>query len=400
MQIKTKATSVFGWLCDTQKRINILVGGAGSSKSYSIGQHILLNIACQEKHKRILIIRKTLPSLRRSAFTLIIDLLSEYQISYHLNKTELEIKIGSNEIIFMGLDDPEKIKSAEFNYIWAEEATELSLDDYRQLDLRLRRKTDTVNQIFLSLNPINQLHWIKTELIDKESSDYLDVHHSTFKDNPFLDAHYIRQLEALAHSAPYYYQVYAKGEWGVLENLIYPHFVSYDVIPEGVSEITYGIDWGYEKPAALVEINWIGDKFIWRELIYQSHMIIPEFIDKAKEVVPQEFKSREFFAGTDQPGAIEEFYQAGFNVKNAVTDVADGLLFCRANLLGVTKDSINLIKEIQVYQRKKDKEGNVLEEPVKAFDHGMDAGRYGSYSARRLGEVGGTVIEDQDWYKS
>jgi hypothetical protein len=30
----------------------------------------------------------------------------------------------------------------------------------------------------------------------------------------------------------------------------------------------------------------------------------------------------------------------------------------------------------------------------------MDAGRYGSYSARRLGEVGGTVIEDQDWYKS
>ena len=122
MQIKTKATSVFGWLCDTQKRINILVGGAGSSKSYSIGQHILLNIACQEKHKRILIIRKTLPSLRRSAFTLILDLLSEYQISYHLNKTELEIKIGSNEIIFMGLDDPEKIKSAEFNYIWAEEA--------------------------------------------------------------------------------------------------------------------------------------------------------------------------------------------------------------------------------------------------------------------------------------
>ena len=70
-------------------------------------------------------------------------------LDYHLNKTELSFENGvGSEITMKGLDDPEKIKSAEFNHIFCEEATELSLNDYRQLDLRLRRKSDTVNRMF------------------------------------------------------------------------------------------------------------------------------------------------------------------------------------------------------------------------------------------------------------
>ena len=38
-----------------------------------------------------------------------------------------------------GLDDPEKIKSiAGIDWIWIEEATELTYEDFGQLDLRLR----------------------------------------------------------------------------------------------------------------------------------------------------------------------------------------------------------------------------------------------------------------------
>ena len=132
---KIEATTIFRWLANTRERVNLLVGGAGSSKSYSIAQFLIKKLY-EEENIRILVTRKTTPSLRISAYKLILDLLKEYGWHYELNKSELTIKQGNNEILFKGLDDPEKIKSAEFNYIWAEEATDLTLDDYRQLNLR------------------------------------------------------------------------------------------------------------------------------------------------------------------------------------------------------------------------------------------------------------------------
>ena len=49
----------------------------------------------------------------------------------------------------------------------------------------------------------------------------------------------------------------------------------------------------------------------------------------------------------------------------------------RREPLHITEDSVNLAKEAQNYQHKKDKNGIVLEEVVKYFDHAIDAARYG-----------------------
>jgi len=400
---KIKVTDVFGWLCRTTERINLLVGGAGSSKSYSVAQNLLRKFF-EEKDIRILVVRKTTPSLRITAYHLILDLLKEYGwLSYcSLNKTEMTLICGSNEMLFKGLDDPEKIKSAEFNYIWVEEATEITLEDYRQLNLRLRRK-GKLNQIFLTCNPISALHWIKVELADKQK---IAINHSTYKDNPFLDEVYKQQLEDLINQDVNFYKIYTLGEWGVLKNIIYEGWKSYGNISEygkQPQEISYGIDWGYESPAALVKVYWFdGDKVIWEEVIYQKKLTTPEFIelakerlvedieeDKKEEVLRQEIH-REFYAGTDEPASIQQFYDAGFNIQKARTDVRDGINFCKSHLIGII--GTNLIKEVQGYKRKEDKNGNVLEEPVKFMDHGMDGGRYGTYS--RVGSLGYSEVLD------
>ena len=400
---KIKVTDVFDWLTKTTERINLLVGGAGSSKSYSVAQNLLRKFF-EEKDIRILVVRKTTPSLRITAYHLILDLLKEYGwLSYcSLNKTEMTLTYGSNEMLFKGLDDPEKIKSAEFNYIWVEEATEITLEDYRQLNLRLRRK-GKLNQIFLTCNPISALHWIKTELADKQK---IAINHSTYKDNPFLDEVYKQQLEDLINQDVNFYKIYTLGEWGVLKNIIYEGWKSYGNISEygkQPQEISYGIDWGYESPAALVKVYWFdGDKVIWEEIIYQKKLTTPEFIelakerlvedieeDKKEEVLRQEIH-REFYAGTDEPASIQQFYDAGFNIQKARTDVRDGINFCKSHLIGII--GTNLIKEVQGYKRKEDKNGNVLEEPVKFMDHGMDAGRYGTYS--RVGSLGYSEVLD------
>jgi len=353
------------------KEVLVSYGGAGSGKSYSTAQHVILR-ALEENNKRILITRKTLPALRVSCLQLMKDLLSEYEIPYELNKSELEMKIGSNQILFKSLDNPEKIKSSEFNYIWAEEATELTHQDYLQLRLRLRRKNELKNQLIMTLNPIDQFHWIRTKVLDTPNEDMASFQ-SNYKMNPFLSKEYIEQLEGLAEIDENYYRIYALGEWGVLQNLIYSNWDVVDKTPENCDEIIYGLDFGYVNPTCLVEVR-IKENEVWaRELVYQSHLTNSDLIEIMKDKID---KGKAIYADSAEPQRIEEIYQAGFNVYPSEKNVQFGINRVKQYKLHILEDSVNLIKEIRSYKWKEDKEGRILEEPVKFNDHAMDAMRY------------------------
>jgi len=67
----------------------------------------------------------------------------------------------------------------------------------------------------------------------------------------------------------------------------------------------------------------------------------------------------------------------------------------RRQTLHITKSSVDTIKEVRNYCRKKDKDGNILEEPVKIRDHACDAGRYGSLGiTERFGFATATPTRD------
>lgn len=359
------------------KEVLVSYGGAGSGKSYSTAQHIILR-ALEEDNKRILITRKTLPALRVSCLQLIKDLLNEYEIPYELNKSELEMKIGSNQILFKSLDNPEKIKSSEFNYIWAEEATELTHQDYLQLRLRLRRKNELKNQLIMTLNPIDQFHWIRAKVLDTPNEDMASFQ-SNYKMNPFLSKEYIEQLEGLAEIDENYYRIYALGEWGVLQNLIYSNWDVVDKTPETYDEIVYGLDFGYINPTCLVEVR-IKENEVWaRELVYQSHLTNSDLIEIMKDKID---KGKAIYADSAEPQRIEEIYQAGFNIYPSEKNVQFGINRVKQYKLHILEDSVNLIKEIRSYKWKEDKEGRILEEPVKFNDHAMDAMRYALVSVQ------------------
>ena len=82
---------IFLFLERTKKRINAVYGGAGSGKSWTIAQFLLLRKLYGESDKQILVIRKTLPSLRITTYKLVLDLLEEYKLPYRLNKSEMTI---------------------------------------------------------------------------------------------------------------------------------------------------------------------------------------------------------------------------------------------------------------------------------------------------------------------
>lgn len=156
-------TTIFEKTKEAKAPVVVNVGGARSGKSYAIAQLFIYKMVT-ETHKVFGICRKTFPALRMTTMKPFFDLLKEYGIynEEKHNKSFNTYEHGTNFIQFFGLDEAEKIKSAEFNYLWLEEANEFSYEDYIALKLRLSGKTKEgeLNHIYLSLNPSDSHSWI------------------------------------------------------------------------------------------------------------------------------------------------------------------------------------------------------------------------------------------------
>jgi len=358
------------------KRVLAIYGGAGSGKSVATAQHIVY-LLLTHPNARILVIRKTLPALRITAYRLILDILYQMQVPFYLNKSELVIRFNNSEILFKGMDDPEKIKSYEANYVWCEEATEITKEDFLQLNLRMRRANAAgINQMFLTFNPIDAYHWLITDIVQGNRED-VAIHHSTYKDNiRFLSPEYISELENLINQDQNYYRIYALGEPGVLENVIYTNYEITDTWPKG-GDLFYGLDFGFNNPTALVEVC-VYDSLVYiRELLYKSGLTNADLISILREILPD---GALIYADAAEPARIHEIRSAGFNIKPADKSVLDGIDAVKRHRLFIHQDSQNLIAEIRGYSYRTDKDGRVLEDPVKFRDHCMDALRYAIHS--------------------
>ena len=214
------------YINDTHRYL-IFYGGAGSGKSYTLGQFIIYHML-ERKKFNLLVVRNTGKSNRDSTYALLKQIITKWNLSkyFKTNESDLRIKclLNDNEIIFAGLDDVEKLKSITFSRgeltdIWIEEASEIQESDFNQLDVRLRGK-GTHKQIMLSFNPIDINHWLKRRFFDNLNENVCIVH-STYKDNNFLDEDYKKLLESYKETDEYYYNVYCLGHWGVLGKTVF-----------------------------------------------------------------------------------------------------------------------------------------------------------------------------------
>jgi phage terminase large subunit len=109
-----------------------------------------------------------------------------------------------------------------------------------------------------------------------------------------------------------------------------------------------------------------------REL-YESGLTNSELIERLKLFG---IGRRTIYADSAEPARIKEIYRAGFDIRPANKSVPDGIDCMKRRPMFIRKECPNTIKEIQGYVWKKDKNGNLLDEPVKFNDHAMDAARY------------------------
>lgn len=356
----------------------INVGGARSSKSYSLIQ-LLVQKFLSESNKEILIARKTLPSLRLTAYKVFVNLLRDYGYYNKCihNKTNLTLEYKDSTVYFMSIDDPEKVKSSEFNYVFLEEANEFTYDDFMILWMRMSAPTPEhqPNKLFLALNPSDEFSWVNTKVANWADAEVI---RSTYLDNPFLSETYKKTLEDLKDIDPELYKIYALGEYATLSNIIYQNHITERVFPERFQDEMYGLDFGFNNPAALVHVGINDGELYEREIIYQSRLTNPELIDLLAERGVN--KKTPIYADSAEPKSIEDIYRAGYNIHPASKQVMDGIKTVKQFKIHIHHESVNLIKEKRTYKWRQDKNKNNLDEPVKFNDHCMDAERYAIHS--------------------
>jgi len=360
-------------------------GGRGSSKSYSLGQLMLYKFLTEER-KKILLLRKSLPSLRQSVYPLMSDLAIEYGVWEDIieEKVHMNWHYNGSLLHFGSVDDAAKIRSSNWNYIFIEEATEIDYDSFQDIRFCIRQpsKDGRRNQIFLSLNPIDEFHWIKKKLVDDKSLNVEEIV-SSYKDNPFLPEDYVQMLLDLEQQDPSLYNIFTLGQWGKLENLIYKNWDIVDWLPdeEVVDKVTYGLDFGYNSPTALVKVYLKGLETWEEQKLYHKKLTNSDLIIKLQGIIPKEKrKAHVIWADSAEPDRIEEIRRAGFNIKPAHKQIQVGIDSCKRVGAHIYSGSVDLVSELRTYSWRKDKNGNVLDIPIDWMNHLMDARRYAIHS--------------------
>ena len=374
-------TDVYAKIKASTADVIINVGGAGSSKSYSSYQWLIEKFN-NEKNKNFLVCRKTLPSLKVTAMKEIVDLLKDYQ-RYSLvdhNKTDrtMYLENNNNWLLFTSIDDPDKMKSTKFNYILIEEGIEFDWNDFMILLTRNRAPSDDdlPNQLIINVNPSDEMHWIHSRL----EEDYQDLGikvefiYSNYKDNPFLPDQAVKTLESFKTIDEEYYKIYTLGLWATLSNRVFTNFKITDNFPFNIEPI-YGLDFGYNNPTALTRVACRGDNKVYiKQCLYDTELDQEELIRRISAHIPN--KKCYLYADPEDPRLIDVLYNRGFNIHKADKQVLSGLRYMKQFDIYLDADSVDLIKEFKNYKWKSDRNGKVLDEPIKAWDHLIDAARY------------------------
>ena len=366
-QAEIKTTNVFHKAYNSKTRITCLQGGTRSSKTYSLCQ--LFIVKCLEETGKVFTIcRKTLPALKGTAYRDVISILKDLELynEANHNKSELSYMLNGNLLEFISVDQPQKIRGRKRDYLWLNEANEFDFESWVQLTLRCSGK------IYLDYNPSDPYSWIYEKVITRDDCTFLK---STYLANPFLDKDTIAEIERLKDLDPEYWRVYGMGEIGSVSTQIFRQFNLVDDVQGRL--IGYGLDFGFtNSPTALVEVRQLDDSLYIRELLYEKRLTNTDLANKMKELGID--RTTEIIGDSAEPKSIEEIYRQGFNIKPAKkgAGIHLGIDIMRRYKLNITKDSLNAIKEFRSYKWATDKNGDVLNAPVKVNDHLVDAVRY------------------------
>ena len=373
-----------------RKKIVILEGGSRSGKSIST-LFYLIQCAIQMEGIVITCVRQYSRTLEGTLIRDFHFLMKEYfQAAYNpdsFNKSSRIYTFNNKSIIeFMGFDNSDKARGASRDFLFINEATELPVDSYKQLQLRTRIQT------IIDYNP--SMEFWATDL--KARDDVLSVH-STYKDNQFLEQSIIDEIlgyeptpenHRRGTADKWMWECFGLGMLSRPDHAIFRFVHETDEFPSKDIAVAegYGLDFGFNAPTSVVHFRLVHNKLYVREIVYEKGLTIrpnpnaPSRPSVVQRLIENGVSMDDLIiCDSASPGLIAELSDEGFNCGPAdkkAGSVMLGIGILQRFDIHVLKSSMNLKRELNLYRWKTRNDGVVLQEPEKKDDHAIDALRY------------------------
>lgn len=350
------------------KRIRVVQGGTGASKTVSIILFLIHLAQSDKKPTLTSIVSESFPHLRRGAMRDFLLIMQEHKFFEDAlwDKTNniYTFETGS-QIEFFSVDQPEKVRGARRERCFINEANNVPFSAFEELEVR------TKEFIFIDYNPTNEF-WLFTDVLGKRNDvDYITL---TYLDNEALSKEIVDSIE-IRKGRKDWWTVYGLGQLGAVEGKIYIDWNIIDVIPHEARLERYGLDFGYTNdPTAIVAIYYYNGGYILDEALFQKGLSNKQIADTFLNL-----KQAIVVADSAEPKSIDEIKMYGVNIIPATKGPGSrnqGIQAIQDQQISVTKRSVNIIKEYRNYLWQKDRNGAIINEPEHVFSHSMDAARY------------------------
>lgn len=346
-------------------------GGTSSGKTYAILQ-VLFTRAINEVCT-ITIVGQDIPNLKVGALRDALDIYNgddtiKQQLTFY-NRSERVFTFKNGSIMeFNSYDNEQDAKSGKRDYLFINEANGIPYNIYEQLSLRTRK------QVYLDYNPDSSF-WVHDKLIPMPNAELIISDH---RHNPFLTDKTRAKIEALKDKDLDLWKVYARGRTGKIEGLILKKWFVLNESFEDKKLVGYGIDFGFTNdPSTLIEVR-MQDGELWiKEMIYETGLTNQD-LSHRMEILGVS-KGSLIVADSSEPKSIEELRRLHWTVdgvKKGKDSIMFGINLLRGYTINVNSSSTNLIKELEQYKWKVDRNGDSLNVPIDNYNHAIDALRY------------------------
>lgn len=355
------------------------MGSAGSSKSYTITQKLIIR-ACREQIK-ILVCRRYGTTIRNTVFATFKEVLGKWGLTPYVKINESDFRIrfeNGSEIIFLGLDDEAKLLSLNnIGTVFVEEAYEVPQNMVEQLNLRMRGNVLN-QQLILAWNPISKSSWLYKFSVENPPLNSIFIH-STYKDNPFLNKEYIEALEELYTRNPQKAKIFCDGEWGVdAEGLVFQNWKVEEFDPVSLSasglEHRCGCDFGFIDPSTVVASLY--DKKNGKIYVYNEFYKRGCQLDTLYEaIVDMRLTKTKIFMDSAEPRSIDYFKRKGINAYPCIKgagSVNARIAFLQNHQIIIHPNCKNVIMEFENFAYERSKDGELKESFTHEYSHAID----------------------------
>ena len=392
-------TSAINKILKLKKFCRGVQGGSSAGKTYAI-LPILIDIATKTALSEISVVAESIPHLKRGAMKDFKKIMVETGRFFddRWNATDFKYTFANgSQIEFFSADNDAKLRGARRDWLYMNEANNMNFHSYTELASRTKKG------VYLDWNPTDAF-WFHDELINDADVDFLIINYLDNEACPESALNFINKAKQKADAGSAFwsnwYRVYGLGEIGSLEGVVFNNWTQCDKIPKDAEFISYGLDWGFTNdPTALIEVYRYEGKVYVNELLYQTQLTNSDIVAKLKTF--QVNTSQCIVADSAEPKSIQDLTNAGYYVEAArkgPDSIKASIDRLQQYEIVVTKNSLNLIKELRQYKWAKDREGKALNAPEDVMNHAIDCLRYvGLNKLSQFENSGDYSFADEDY---